>query len=509
MNGVELQAFIQKHRGGIVVLLLLFPLCFLGIRNNHDWGDDFAQYINQAKCISEGKPASGTGYIFNGNYSMLGPKAYPAGFPLLLSPVYAVFGNSIPAFNVYISLWLVLAGFIWYLVLRRYHSELVAVLLSLIWCWHPWVMEFKSEIVADIPFTALVGLLLLMQQRGAMRYDKENRKISLLKAIGMGLVAGLLLAVKMQGLAVIAGVFAFTVVNNIADLKPPYEPKNKLYTNPVTVLAVGFLTAFVVVNYLISGIQLGDILTYGSNFSGESLWVSVRENLYYYSYLVQDFFQRSKPTWKIFPLLTQALLLAMCVIGIIRQIVTKRPLLLWVFAAYMGLLLVYPYRGSGFRFLLPVAPIILHFAVEGFKSINWGFSLPKKAWAIGLSVILGFQLLPELLLAVKTAKNNFAGPQEKESVEAFDFIQDNTPDSAVILFQKPRALALYAQRKAFAINPADNAFIKDIERFNTDYILIHTEVSSETERQYIENNPKQWVEAWHNNKFTLYAKSTR
>lgn len=506
---MQLKSFIQKHKGGIVLLVLLFPLCFAGIRNNHDWGDDFAQYINQAKSITEGKSALATGYIFNPKYSMLGPKAYPAGFPLFLSPVYALFGNNITVFNIYISLWLIVAGFIWYLVLRRYHSELVAILLSLIWCWHPWVLEFKTEVVADIPFTALLGALVLMHQQGFMQYDKENRKVSLLKAVAMGLVAGFLLAIKMQGLAIIAAVFAFTVVSNIINLKAPYEPKNKLYTNPVTVLIVGFITCFTVINYLIGGIRLSDLLSYGNNFSGEPILVSIRENLNYYTYLVQDFFQRSKPTWKVFPLLTQALVLAVCVIGLIKQVIRKRPLLLWVFAAYIGLLLIYPYRGSGFRFLLPVAPIILHFTVEGFKSINWGFNLPKKVWAIGLALILLLQFLPEQVSAIKTSKNNFAGPQEKESVEAFDFITRNTPKDAVILFKKPRVLALYTQRKSFAINPADSAFKDDIKNYKTDYILLHTELSSDTERQYTENHPEKWREIWHNSKFTLYGKSTR
>lgn len=506
---MQILTFIQKHRGGIVLLLLLLPLCFVAVRQNHDWGDDFAQYINQAKCIVEGKTASQTGYIYNSNYPMLGPAAYPAGFPLLLSPVYALFGNSIVVFNAYMSLWLVLAGFIWYMVLRRFHNELTSVLISLLWCWHPWVLDFKSEIMADIPFTALTGLLILMHQRGFLQYDEQNRKKSLLQAVAMGLIAGLLLAVKMQGLAVIAAIFAVRVINNIIDLQPPFEPKNKLYTNPATVLIVGFLTCFVIINYLVAGITFDDLFTYGSNFAGEPFWVSVRENLAYYTVLVQDFFQRSKPTWQVFPMLTQALVLAFCIIGLVQQLAKNRPTILWVFLAYMALLLVYPYRGSGFRFLLPVAPILLHFAVVGFKSIQWGFTLNKKIWAVGGFVLVLLQFLPEQHQSIKNAKNNFAGPQEAESVEAFAYIQNNTPANAVFMFKKPRALALYTQRNAFAVNSADSAFVNDIERFAPNYILIHTELSPESEKQYVVHNAQLWQPQWHNNKFTLYAKNTQ
>jgi len=505
---VQITQFIQRHRGGIVLLILLFPLCFSGIRQNHDWGDDFAQYIHQAQCITEGQSTLETGYLYNKSYAMLGPKAYPAGFPLLLSPVYAVFGNNITVFNIYISLWLILAGFIWYLVLRRYHSELVAVLLSLIWCWHPWVLEFKTEVVADIPFTALLGVLVLLHQRGFMRYQTENRKASLLKATIMGLVAGLLVAVKMQGWAVIVALFAFTVLNSGIGLRRPYSAKAALFPL-IIVVVVSLFTCFILINYGIGRVGLSDILSYNNNFLGESIWVSIRENLNYYTLLVQDFFQRSKPTWKVFPLLTQALVLALCSIGLLKQVAHKRPLLLWVFTAYIGLLLVYPYRGSGFRFLLPVAPIILHFATQGFKSINWGFVLPAKVWAVGLTLILLLQFLPEQVAAIKTAKNNFAGTQEQESIEAFNFIAQNTPKQAVILFKKPRALALYTQRKSFAVHPADSNVEDDIKRFKANYILIHTEISPDMEREYAKNHPQKWSSIWHNSKFILYAKKVR
>lgn len=183
--------------------------------------------------------------------------------------------------------------------------------------------------------------------------------------------------------------------------------------------------------------------------------------------------------------------------------------MVWVFLAYLAMLLVYPYRGSGFRFLLPVAPIILHLAVEGFKGIQWNFTLSKTVWKVGLFAILMLQLIPEQYLAIVNAKNNFAGPQETESIEAFNFIQQNTPANAVFMFKKPRALALYTQRSAFAINPADTAFENTIAHFAPQYILSHIELSAENELNYLQNHPQTWLPVWHNNKFTLYTKNTR
>ena len=75
----------------IFIGLLCLPVLFINIKDTHDWGDDPAQYIHQAKNIVDGKPQSETGYIFNED-NFLDPKAYPVGFPLLLAPVYCFFG---------------------------------------------------------------------------------------------------------------------------------------------------------------------------------------------------------------------------------------------------------------------------------------------------------------------------------------------------------------------------------------------------------------------------------
>ena len=78
-----------------IVLMLSIPLLFINVKDSHDWGDDFAGYIHQAKNIVEGNSQFQTGYIINVEGPVLGPPTYPIGFPLLLSPVYYFFGNNI------------------------------------------------------------------------------------------------------------------------------------------------------------------------------------------------------------------------------------------------------------------------------------------------------------------------------------------------------------------------------------------------------------------------------
>ncbi len=70
-----------KH---IAVIACLLPLLFFNIKNSHDWGDDFAQYLIEAKNISQGLPLGHSGFVENPNY-ILGPNCYPPVFPLIIA----------------------------------------------------------------------------------------------------------------------------------------------------------------------------------------------------------------------------------------------------------------------------------------------------------------------------------------------------------------------------------------------------------------------------------------
>ena len=77
------------------------------IREGHDWGDDFSQYIRHAQNIARGEPYAETGYIYNPQNPDIGPRLYPPGFPVLLTPVVAAFGLDLRPMKI-----LVLAFFI-------------------------------------------------------------------------------------------------------------------------------------------------------------------------------------------------------------------------------------------------------------------------------------------------------------------------------------------------------------------------------------------------------------
>src|SRR5574339_993480 len=82
----------------VALLLMILISLLIGVSTltrGHQWGDDFAWYILQAKSIVDGTTDEFMEESAFTNYQStthLGPLAYPWGYPLILAPVYAIKG---------------------------------------------------------------------------------------------------------------------------------------------------------------------------------------------------------------------------------------------------------------------------------------------------------------------------------------------------------------------------------------------------------------------------------
>lgn len=86
----------QKSRSGSLLILALLPFAALTVYH-WNWGTppgfgDHAQYLAHARALVEGRAYTDIGYIYHPAAPMLGPRAYPPGLPLTLTPIVALFG---------------------------------------------------------------------------------------------------------------------------------------------------------------------------------------------------------------------------------------------------------------------------------------------------------------------------------------------------------------------------------------------------------------------------------
>lgn len=132
-----------------ILIIGFFILQFVTLKDGHNWGDDFSQYILQALRIA-----------FPGQYPAtydLNPwKDYPWGFPLLLAPLVKVFGVNYLILKIpNIFYWFIFTVGLWKLA-QRYLSSSLAILVAIIFLTSPYLFVFKQNILSDLAFMAVV-----------------------------------------------------------------------------------------------------------------------------------------------------------------------------------------------------------------------------------------------------------------------------------------------------------------------------------------------------------------
>ncbi len=479
----------------ILLGLLCLPVFFVNIRDSHDWGDDFAQYIHQAKNITEGIPQSETGYVYNEDM-FLGPKAYPVGFPLLLAPVYGIYGNSIKAFNYLISALLFISCFLIFYFLRKHFSALVSILLVLILLYNPWTLRFKAEVMSEIPFMLFLVLSYILYM------NREGKRFSF---IIIGLCGAFLICVRNIGMVFPLAILLDTLYQWYRLRKyGPLQAIKPLFVNAGKILLALFLFygLFLLLFPLPSGLVAYPHLADGNNFKD-----TVLRNLVYNVAVFEAFFSHYNVNhWDFVLYITKSCMLVFLIIGLLKSLWRPRFMELLVLL-YLGAIMIFPYGDAGFRFLLPVLPFFLYYVVIGLQSINIRLPIGKGTMALLLGgfVLIQYKISDEDLFRQDDSVI-VPGPQEKGSVDAFNYIRTNTDPKAVIAFCKPRALSLYAERSSVANYDkyTPEQCLKKFKETGVSYYLVQNEITDGVMINFLKQNEASIRPVWNNDKFTLY-----
>src|SRR5690349_10751607 len=118
-SGVMLLGRLKAHVLALCVIGVVGVFYLSTIRAGHYWGDDFSLYIHHAKNIVEGIGYADTGYIYDPFFPEFSPKTYPPIYPLLLAPVYALFGLDLTPMKVEVIVFFLMALYAMFLVLRQ------------------------------------------------------------------------------------------------------------------------------------------------------------------------------------------------------------------------------------------------------------------------------------------------------------------------------------------------------------------------------------------------------
>ena len=428
----------------IVMQLICLLLCWACIHEGHDWGGDFALYIEQSDPLIHSRVPEL--YLQNKitvdrSVYNTGPYLYPYGFPVLLSPVYYFFGLDFIAFKFFCALFLVLSIPILYLLFKgvlkdQYFATIGVVIISL----HPSLIIFSDEVQSDLPFL-FFSLLALVYMRISSSWKTQ---------ILLGSIIFMAYWIRDLGVCLIPALICFQLYNmskNGLTLPKPSQIFNELI--PYLIFGGLFLLNRAVfpnggVNHLELFIQ---------NLS----WDLVGENFHYYLTLWLSFLHLAR-NWPAIFIILSAMLVGIFYVAKINPFIVLYGLLIVIIT------IIWPFQ-QGIRLLIPVIPVALLLLFAGFKQVfNWMKLSPMVS-----NVILSLTVLVISVVNIRTVIPYFNRDSNQavtaEMLSIYSFVK-KLPEGSEIVFAKPRVLRLFTGQNSYAIG-VDEFFTS-----NANYLLM-------------------------------------
>ena len=464
----------------VLIVLSLFHLLTIGPPAQR-WGDP-AQYIYHAKNIVQGLPYTQTGHILSRYQLQLAPEAYPPGLPLLLAPIYHVFGLNLVAFKL--EIWIFLSV-LFVLLYFRFRNELpdgYLFIFLILFALNPWLIEFKQGILSEIPFTAIVygaSLVLLFQQ------EESNAWLSVLVIISFFFAY----MIRAVGVILLPAFFIY-------DLWRKRSFSSRLV---VITLITGVLI-------LLSTLVFPGNSSYIDTIRSWTPKIIVR-NLIHYNDILRSFW----PAIPHFSLGREVLYLSLntfAFLGFIRKYLRGFSFLDFFAFPYCAVLLCWPSR-MGVRALLPILPLYLLYILLGWRVFIQKL-FEKSSVRLGLSGFFCASILFSYVIGVSAALKEVNtipdGPQVDEAIQLFSYIRGNTSPGSVFAFRKPRSLALFAEREA-TDHPAHLGGSVVLEYFDdvgVDYVVVDLGSDKDQAQLWPFIQAEQYQQIYSNERFLMY-----
>ncbi len=326
------------------------------------------------------------------------------------------------------------------------------------------------------------------------------------------MMGGVLMSVRAAGFVFIAVVFIEIIFCFFQFKKRRIDliTFKKLGLQKIIMIITAIFT-YALLNIIIFKTPSSGILYYTSVFTFDSLFQKIRDNLAYNFSVIKNFFATENNDWQFLPIFTQSALLTFAVIGFIKKIFIKLDFINLIVILYCLFILIYPYGNAGFRFILPIAPVLFYYALLAVRDINIPFkSVNRKVIILLIGTLTLVQYKVSIEKIINQQNEVLWGPQEEDAAEAFRYIKNNIPENALIDFVKPRALALYAERNSYhmKINQSMPDIRKNIDNANISYILYTDEPINfspeDSLKKYLSLSDNNLVCEWSNSKFRLY-----
>ena len=413
----------------VVIIIASFILGAATLTRGHEWGDDFASYIMQAESILNGTTREFVEHnsftIFESS-NQIGPVAYPWGYPLLLTPIYAIEG--IHPLALKLPGVFFFAGFLicLYLLFKNRLPQTESLLLVSLFAFNPMLIGFLDQILSDIPFLFFSTLALLL-----ITNNKQND----LHFVLIGVTIFFAFFIRTTGILLLGSLIAlgfFRIISKRADREFIRKSVRDLSISCIT---FGLLWLLSILIFPAGG---ESYLAQYQNFNIRNTFGLIYGYFQVFSLFFGDTF------------IGQVLYYVVFVFFLIGVWVKRKEETLFIifFSIWMLLLITWPFW-QGPRFIFPLLPLFIYFAFQGMKFIlekpleNYT-QIGRSIFYVFWLIIIGVFLFVSGTHAYVNLRNNRAinGPFDSYSREVYEYIGQKTPSDSVIVFFKPRAMRL-------------------------------------------------------------------
>lgn len=475
--------------GPMVALSILVVTLAIGVqRTGHTWGDDFALYLRQAKSLVDGNVgqviADNHFNVDNAAKPGFSPYVYPWGFPLLLAPVYRVFGRDYAAFKLVEVASLV--AFLWgfHAVIRRRMDRWVAfATVAFVGTTFAYLVH-TDKVVSELPYMAAATLTLwwLDRIRRGRPLDAATRG----QLVALGLLAMLVFNIRREGVALVAAIG----VAQLLDLRGRWRTADR---RAVATPYVAFAGGVVLLQLLLPSALAPE---YAGSGLGQT-WKKL-DGAFQLAFARQVGFDQLAG---IGLLLAVLLAVAGIAVRLWRAPAEDAPLAVF---AIGSMVIVGMIPAVADRYLLAITPFAVYFAAQAVAAIP----LPRRLAPLLATALLAIGSLAHLATVRVEIRDAQAfddagfvvdGPETASSQAAFAAIRTYTHQDDVVAFFKVRALTYYTDRRG--VQSSD----LEILRQRSDYFMMRRNTGIGQPWVTADDAEEMgWTEVWSNAEWVLW-----
>ena len=516
-------AALRDHAPMLLIVFSVFLFCLINQHSGHDWGDDFALYLRQAKGIVDGNVgdvlADNRFTVDNSSWSTFSPYSYPWGFPLLLAPFYAVRGLDYGLFKVLEAAFFAGFLFVFSRILRRRLNEVAtATIVVLIGVSVPYV-SWTDTVLSEFPYLFVLALSLWWMDRCRERGHLDGAALRPL--IVLGFLVGYTYTVRREGLALLVALAAV----HLTSLGPRVwaaRPTFAAMRHSVRWSRVA--TPYLVAAAWVAGLQIVLPTVLYQSFPNSGL-SQVKPNVIWYRDILAEQLGLKDVGYPPLTLLGSGglarlalgLFVAFSIIGLVVRMIRATALdasLAGYLVGVCAIFAVTPFHEG--RYLFSITPLMAYFALQGVAGIverlaprgdrGRGRSTGARVGvALGVAFVSIFALANVHDLWRRTELRRdlgdyvIWGPEDPNAVQMFEAVRATTDPDDVIGFFRARAMNLYSDRRSLQVTSLAHV----LERTDA-YVMAKNSTYSQILLSDADASAAGLQKVWENPYFVIY-----